>query len=263
MTWPGHRSLGGLIGWLLNHSIFRDGAEAVVTRKGKMEKAEEIRASAGVFRSRFSLLFIGIILTLALRPFLESSFGARLLSGIFFSFILLACIYSISETRRAFGFALALALPAVCSIWLGTVLRGSSWQIAMAVLQVIFWSYTLKVILLHLLRTREVTGDTIIGAACVYFLIGLAWSFIFFVLESLSPGSFSFPASQKAFGFNVFIYFSFITLTTTGFGDITPVSTPARSLVILEAALGQLFVAITISMLVGNYLSRSSKGGSD
>jgi hypothetical protein len=61
---------------------------------------------------------------------------------------------------------------------------------------------------------------------------------------------------------NLFIYFSFITLTTTGFGDVTPVSNPARSLVILEAALGQLFVAITISILVGTYISRSGRGNS-
>ena len=227
-----------------------------------MERAEAGKASPGLYRSRFWLLFIGIILTLAVRPFLEGSFGIRLLSGIFFSFILLACIYSVSDTRSSFLIALFLALPAVCAVWLGVLLRSSSWQIAGGILQIIFWSYTLVVILSHLLRAREVTADTVTGAACAYFLIGLAWSYVFFVLESLSPGSFSLPASQKGAGLNVFIYFSFITLTTTGFGDITPVSNPARSLVILEAALGQLFVAITISILVGTYLSRSGRGES-
>ncbi len=227
-----------------------------------MERAEEIRTSPVIYRSRFFLLFIGIILTLALRPFLEGSFGARLLSGIFFSFILLACIHSVSDTRRAFLLTLILAFPAVCAVWLGVLLRSSAWQIVGGILQIIFWSYTLVVILSHLVRAREVTADTITGAACAYFLMGLAWSYVFFVLESLSPGSFSLPASQKGAGLNLFIYFSFITLTTTGFGDITPVSNPARSLVILEAALGQLFVAITISILVGTYISRSGRGDS-
>ena len=132
----------------------------------------------------------------------------------------------------------------------------SFFQILGAILQVIFWTYVLVVILFHLLRAREVTADTIMGAACVYFLIGFAWAFIFYVLESFSPGAFSFPRTDANPGFNDFIYFSFVTLATLGFGDITPVSNPARSLTILEAVLGQLFVAITISILVGSYLSR-------
>lgn len=207
------------------------------------------------------LLFVGIVLTLAVRPFLEGSFGARLLSVVFFSFILLACIYSVSRTRRAFLFALSLGFPAVCAAWLGILLGSSSFQILGAILQVIFWAYVLLVILSHLLRNREVTADTIMGAACVYFLIGFAWAFLFFVLESFSPGAFSFPRPHDSAGFNAFIYFSFVTLATLGFGDITPVSNPARSLTVLEAVLGQLFVAITISILVGSFLSRSRKGG--
>jgi voltage-gated potassium channel len=74
------------------------------------------------------------------------------------------------------------------------------------------------------------------------------------LLESLSPGWFSF-FRPEAINLNVFNYYSFITMTTMGLGDITPISYPARFLTILEAVLGQLFVAITISILVGSYLS--------
>ena len=227
-----------------------------------MDQAEGIKLWPAIYRSKFLLLFVGIVLTLAVRPFLERSFGAHLLSGVFFSFILLACIYSVSRTRRAFLAALILGLPSFCAVWLKILLGDSSFQILGAILQVIFWAYVLLVILSHLLRTREVTADTIMGAACVYFLIGFAWAFLFFVLESFSPGSLSFPRPHESAGFNVFIYFSFVALATLGFGDITPVSNPARSLTILEAVLGQLFVAITISILVGSYLSRSRKGDS-
>lgn len=226
-------------------------------------QAEAVRTWPVIYRSRFSLLFMGIVLTLAVRPFLESSFGTLPFSGFFFSFILLACIYSISRTRRAFLVALALGLPSIGSVWLGVFEEDPSYQIVSAFLKAVFWAYVLVVILSHLLRAREVTADTIMGAACAYFLIGLAWSFIFFALEALSPGSFSFARTDAIPpGTNVFIYFSFVTLATLGFGDITPVSNPARSLTILEAILGQLFVAITISILVGSYLSRSRKGGS-
>jgi hypothetical protein len=223
----------------------------------KLDHERKIRQE--IYRSRFLVLFIGIVLTLAIRPFLEGSIEAFLLSGFFFSYILLACIYSVSRTRGAFLFSLSLGLPSICAVWLGILLRDSSFHALGAILQVIFWSYILALILSHLLRVREVDADTIMGAACAYFLIGFAWSFIFFVLEFFSPGAFSFPHAAEHAGFNVFIYYSFVTLTTLGFGDITPVSDPARSLTILEAAIGQLFVAITISILVGSYLSRWGK----
>ncbi|HSR13569.1 MAG TPA: potassium channel family protein [Thermodesulfobacteriota bacterium] len=229
-----------------------------------MERAENITTTtAGPRRSRFSLLFVGIVLTLAVRPFLEGSVGVRLLFGIFFSFIVLACVYSVSKTRRTFWAALVLGFPAVGSVWLGVLLeKEEGWQIAGGLFQIVFWSYILVVILSHLLQAREVTADTITGAACAYFLIGLAWSYVYFVLESFSPGSFTFAREDESAVLNIFIYFSFITLATVGYGDVTPVSSPARSLVVLEAVLGQLFVAITISMLVGSYLSRSRKGAS-
>jgi hypothetical protein len=228
-----------------------------MNQKG-MEQAEEIKLRSMIYKSRFLLLFIGIVLNLAVRPFLEGALGVQFLSGIFFSFILLSCIYSVIRTRRAFWVSLILGIPSFCSIWLGILLGNSSWEIAGAILQVIFWAYILVVILSHLLRAMEVTADTIMGAACCYFLIGLAWSFIFLALEFSFPGAFSTPRASA--DFNVFIYFSFVTLTTLGFGDITPVSNPARSLTILEAVIGQLFVAITISILVGSYLSTAAKG---
>jgi hypothetical protein len=226
-----------------------------------MEPAREIR-KLQAFRSRFLFLFICIVLWFILRPFLEGSLEALALSGIFFSFFFLACLYAVSQTRRAFLVALGLGVPSIGAVWLGVFLENSFLQIFGAILQIIFWAYILVIILSRLVRARKVTRDTIMGAACAYFLIGFAWSFVFFVVEFVSPGAFSFP-HPGARGIKEFIYFSFVTLTTLGFGDITPVSDPARSLTVLEAALGQLFIAIMISFLVGSYLSRSRKDESN
>ncbi len=211
--------------------------------------------------SKFLLLFVAIVLSLALRPFLEGSFKALALSAVFFSLILLACIYSVSRNHGHFLFALVLGLPSIFVIWLGVLWHDLSLEIMGAILQVIFWVFIIASILSHLFDVKEVTADTILGAACSYFLIGFAWSFIFFVLESCSPGSFSFPRPRST-GFSDFIYYSFVTLATIGFGDITPVSNAARSLSILEAILGQLFMATLIAILVGSYLSRAGKGKS-
>lgn len=217
---------------------------------------------AAISGSRFLVLFVAIVLTIALRPFLEGAFRAFALSAVFFSLILTACIYSVSETRGHFLFALLMGLPSILVLWLGVLWHDLSLQIVGAILQASFWACTVMFIISHLFRVKEVTADTILGAACTYFLIGFAWGSIFFVLESCSPGSFSFPHPRSA-GFTDFFYYSFVTLATVGFGDITPVSNPARFLSILEAILGQLFMATMIAILVGSYLSRSRKDSPD
>jgi voltage-gated potassium channel len=210
-------------------------------------------------RSRFLFLFLTIVLRFVLSGFLGEYVRANLLSAIFSSFILLFCVYSVSQTRRDFHIALGLAIPAFFGSWVGLFLKSFSLPIFGSFLQIIFLGFILLIIISHLFRLEEVTMDTILGAACSYFLIGLVWSLIFFVLESLSPGSFSFSRPHEEMNLNFFLYYSFMTMTTVGFGDITPLSDPARSLSVLEAVLGQLYMAITIAILVGSYLSRGKR----
>ncbi len=96
------------------------------------------------------------------------------------------------------------------------------------------------------------------AAICGYFLIGFMWGFIYFFLNSARPGSFQ-MASSSAGEQSSFIYFSFVTMTTVGYGDTTPLSNAARSLSILEAVMGQLYLAVTIARLLGAYVSRKSE----
>jgi hypothetical protein len=84
------------------------------------------------------------------------------------------------------------------------------------------------------------------------------WAFVFFLLEDLQPGSFQVGEGLTT-DLRNFIYYSFVTQTTLGYGDITPVTPPARSLSVLNAIIGQLYVAILIARLVGIYIARTSK----
>jgi len=94
------------------------------------------------------------------------------------------------------------------------------------------------------------------GAVFGYFFIGLMWGFVFSVLESLQPGSFRVGGGQAA-ELNKFMYYSFVTQTTLGYGDITPVTPPARSLSLLEAVIGQFYQAVLIARLVGLHIAQS------
>lgn len=113
------------------------------------------------------------------------------------------------------------------------------------------------VIVLHLMKwlfsVKEVDADTVKGGICVYLLLGIAWMALYRFVYELNPGSFSVQFS------NVweFMYFSFTTLTTLGYGDITPVSSFAMMLTNLEAMAGQLFLAIFVARLVGMHVAYS------
>ena len=99
---------------------------------------------------------------------------------------------------------------------------------------VLFYAYTSIIILSYIFREKEITPEPIYGAICVYFLMGLMWACVFFILEALQPGSFQ-MAQEIDISFSHFSYYSFVTLTTLGYGDITPLSHPARSLSTTEA----------------------------
>jgi hypothetical protein len=99
-----------------------------------------------------------------------------------------------------------------------------------------------------------------VGAGCIYFVLAILWALGFSLLETLSPGSFVLPGVSEDLEIHQgllaeFFYFSNVTLTTLGYGDIVPVSRPARMFASIEAMFGQLFVAIVIGRLVGLHLT--------
>lgn len=117
-------------------------------------------------------------------------------------------------------------------------------------------------ILLDVMRAKRVTMDTVFGACCVYLMFGMTWTGIYELIEILSPGSFDFgslgAAESAVAGFETMSklsYFSFITMTTVGYGDVTPLSPAARAFSSLQGLVGQLYMAIVIARFVAMELS--------
>jgi hypothetical protein len=102
-----------------------------------------------------------------------------------------------------------------------------------------------------------VSGDAIFGAVCGYLLLGIIWTLLYSAVETAYPGSFRFPASEPVAsiavrpGRNVLSYYSFITLATVGYGDVTPATPLAQTLAWMEAIAGQFYLAILVAGLVG------------
>jgi hypothetical protein len=134
----------------------------------------------------------------------------------------------------------------------------------------LFIAYVTWSELLSVLKQKEVTGETIAMSVSVYLLMGLAWGLLYIVLFQIQPDAFNLsgpptPAPTKAADvqplFPTFVYFSLTTLSTIGFGDITPVSLQARYAAVAEGITGQFYLAILVARLVGLQMSRSADRG--
>jgi hypothetical protein len=212
----------------------------------------------GWFKTRrFLFLLIAFMLLFVLHPLTGGFFKISFLLDIFLSVILLSAIYAIGESGRALFFGLSMAVPAFFAHWVHFFLKLPVIHLIDVVSGAIFFAFATIIIVSHLFKQKRVTADLIRGAICGYFLIGLMWAFIFSLLETLQPGSFISGGPAKLDLENL-IYFSFVTLSTTGYGDIVPLADQARSLTILEAVMGQMYLAVNIATLVAIRISQPS-----
>ena len=115
----------------------------------------------------------------------------------------------------------------------------------------------------QVLRPGPVNAHRIMGAVVVYLLLGLIWAQSYDLIEQLAPGSFAAIGSTSAAEWSGFLYFSLVTLTTVGYGDISATGAIARSLATAEAVVGQLFPTILIARLVSQALQAKGRSGQD
>jgi hypothetical protein len=208
---------------------------------------------------RFFLLLISLLLLPLIQPIVSevSPIGKPLLLNIFFSMILFSSLYAISENKWLFVATLVLAVLIFCSRWMIYYLGDSPDLMAIVhVLVVIFLVLIAGTMLSHVLKDEVVTGEKVSAAICVYLFIGLIWAFLFSLTHYLRPESFRIENPVLS----DFVYFSFSTLSTLGYGDITPLSPSARALSYVEAITGQIYLTVLVARLVGLHMVHSKEG---
>ncbi len=207
---------------------------------------------------RFLYLLIALVAFVTLVPVLDELGYGGMIFTIFVSIILLSAVYAVSQSRGQFFLALILAGPAFVLRWINNFL-GSPWlELVADVFSVSFLLLVAMLILTHVLRDEEVSREKIFGALSVYLLLGVIWAMLFIMMDSLVPGSLRHGQDQVLTGAEM-IYYSFVTLTTLGYGDIVPVSPTARSLATLEALTGQLYLTVLVARLVGLHITHASR----
>lgn len=198
-------------------------------------------------KSRFIYIIFAIILVLLVNPFIRPlGLIGHLFSTLLLSMIPLASAYALTEDRKKAIIVLLIAAPFVILDGLNVFFTNRSLMIVAYSFGTILYFYIVILLVKNLLSIRVITADLIFCAISIYLLIGIMWAGIYIVLDGISPGSFSETTDL--------LYFSFVTLTTVGFGDVAPLSVLSRRLAVFEAAMGSIYMAVIIAMIVGRYM---------
>ena len=212
-------------------------------------------------------LFFALLFFLMSYPLITDRSLGSLLLDVVFSVILIASAYAVSHQRKVLIAAVILALPTFGFWWSVRALDTPAIILTGLALSVLFFVFIIFVLLRNIVRSDEVSVGTIYGVMSVYLLIGVAWSFVYAMVELATPGSFDFGSLASQLDpsalhgeLRFFGYYSLVTLSTLGYGDITPVTPLARSLSALEAVTGQLYIAVLIAFMVGTHIAQKRRG---
>jgi hypothetical protein len=215
------------------------------------------RYSVAGFLIALAGVFIGI-------PFVEQFDKDKHIEAILMTLVLVSGVLAVGGRRRTLILGMILMLPALTGKWINHYWPEQAAVEFFYVAGLVFLLFLIWEFLHFILRAPRVNSEVICAGLSIYLLLGLMWMFAYLLVARGVPDAFAFnagpAADQSLHGANAF-YFSFITLCTVGYGDITPVSHVARMLAAMEAITGTLYVAVLISRLVALYSSEKLQLG--
>jgi Ion channel len=212
------------------------------------------RSAVGrVFFQRCIYLFFTLLSLISVAPLIEPLSRASLLRNSIAVLLIVAIVATVGRTVLSFFFALILAIPALSARWVAADRMESPLFGLSLYLDAALYAVAIAFLLRYVFDQEVITADRLWGAASAYLLIGVFWAIVYAIIDHVSPGSFEARGETVPLHLIDLFYFSFSTLTTTGFGDIVPVTRLGRTAATLEAVAGNLFQAILIARLVGIY----------
>jgi len=212
-----------------------------------------------VKKSQFFYLLAALILLLAVTPFFENRYLGRILHLVFLTAVFIAAVVANRHRRRVFIAGIVIAVIAIPLNWSGLLFREDAVSLARYAVAIIFLGMTAAMVLISVLNDHSASVGAIIGAMCVYLLLGLTWALAYSAIEHMQPESFDVlhrrtddisQDGHERTAFSQFIYFSFVTMSTLGYGDITPRTALAETATWMQSVTGVFYLAVLVSRLV-------------
>lgn len=210
----------------------------------------------GVLRYSAAHFLGALVLLLIASPFLESFEYAKPAELLLFTLVMSSAVLAVGARRRTLFWAVALVTPALLARWVNHLMPDTAPPEIFLIAALLFLAFVAVHLFNYILRAPRVNPEVLCAGIAAYIMLALVWSEAYALVDRLQPGAFAFSqgadAGRPMRGFAA-LYFSFVTLSTVGYGDITPVSNVARMLAMLEAATGVFYVAILVARLVSLY----------
>jgi len=209
-------------------------------------------------RRRFAYLTKSLLLLIIAYPYVQGEMMGQILLSLLTTLVMIMSVVAVADKKRYTVIALLLALPWFAIILLNFPLFKTDYTLLVKkeiIFAFLLFAYTTFRIFMHIIKSREVTAEILFASICVYILIGLTWATLYVIIEILYPGSFIDSNGQILNDGQDFLFFSYTTLTTVGYGNIEAITDQARSVASLEAIVGQLYLTIMVARLVGLHIS--------
>jgi hypothetical protein len=206
-----------------------------------------------IFYQRCFYLFVLLLAFITVVPFFPLTTTGRLATNWINAFVVVATVAAVGRSLLSFVVVLLLAAPALWFQWQGLIAgdaRGLaySWMFGAAL-----YGATTIYLLRYVFRPEVMTTDKLFGAAASYLMLGILWAYFYVLTGYVYPESFLVGGRPATPDFYESLYLSMTVLTSTGFGDISPLARQARAVCIVEQVVGALFIAILIARLAGVY----------
>jgi voltage-gated potassium channel len=207
-------------------------------------------------KDNFVYMLLALIVFLVVLPILTD---VRILPDdiarpIAFTCLLAIGVWSLRDRIRIFRIGMALAILGTIGNVLAAANDASAFYYVSVATLVAFLLLSIWSALRQVVLGTEISANRLFGAVCIYLMIGVLWALMYGVLQSLDGLAFSGELQGDSYDWSLtWVYYSFVTLTTLGYGDILPISVTARALAYSEAVIGVFYMAILVAALVGSY----------
>ena len=205
------------------------------------------------------LLLFSLLFALLITPIVEQVLGSRIVIYAGVTAVLVFGVFVNRRRNRLFLPCLALAVLAASALWTTLVVDYPLLFVASCVLEAAFYATIACILTVRILKKHLATVQSIFGAVCVYLLLGLSWAQLYWATERMDGESLSFTHRVTAEGsaddrtiapYSQVVYFSFVTMSTLGYGDIVPETPLAQTLTWMQSVLGQFYLAVLVAWIV-------------
>jgi voltage-gated potassium channel len=209
---------------------------------------------SGVFRYSAVQLLVALVLLFVTSPLIEDLPRGDLIEAVLLTLVMLSAVLAVGGRHRILIVAIALLVPALVGKWFDQIHPGLLSPAFYLIAAAIYFGFIVGHLLRFILTAPKVDLNVLSAGLAGFLMVGLLWAPAYLAVARVNANAFSLPASAGGTldSFSAF-YFSFMTLTTVGYGDITPLSRAARVLSLSEAIVGMFYIAVLISRLVSVY----------